>query len=161
MKLSVTQRRLHVCVCVSEGDCLGGDMLVCVCSTKRRRRWSCSPQHLTAFHLLLLLDQPRATVTSPFPALTSHAPSLGPVTIGSRASTRTFWLAGWSLFCQTQQREGNRDSFYSVSDQPKYANWMDERYLQIYLIFFSSLAAACQDPVCAIYLGDLFTWKMS
>lgn len=46
-----------------------------MCFTKRRWRLSCSPQHLTAFHLLPLLDQPRAAVTSAFPALTSHAHS--------------------------------------------------------------------------------------
>lgn len=63
--------RVSVCVrhryCVSEADCLGGDACVFY------QTLSCSLQHLTTLHLLLLLDQPRAAVTSPFPVLTSHA----------------------------------------------------------------------------------------
>lgn len=73
-----------MCVCVAEIVCEQMGETVWeetrVCFTKRCWRLSCSPRHLTAFHLLLLLDQPRAAVTSPFPVLTSH---VGP----SRAHT--------------------------------------------------------------------------
>ena len=73
----------EMCVCVCVCECVWGrDSMwtketvweeTRVCFTKRCWRLSCSPQHLTAFHLLLLLDQPRTAVTSPFPVLTSHA----------------------------------------------------------------------------------------
>lgn len=66
---------------------------VCVCFTK----------HLTAFHLRLLLDQPRAAVASPFAVLASHTPSRActrssRVTIGSRAPCgRSGWSAGFFI----------------------------------------------------------------
>ncbi|CAF95675.1 unnamed protein product, partial [Tetraodon nigroviridis] len=100
--------------------------------------------------------QPRATVTSAFLALTSRTLSPGPLTIGSCASTRTFWFTSWSLFCLSGWREGSRDSF-SISDQPRCANGMDEQYVQIW--FF--LAVTRQDSVSNVYLRDLFAWKMS
>lgn len=108
-----------VCVCVCEAE------IVCereetvweetrVCFTKRCWRLSCSPRHLTAFHLLLLLDQPRAAVTSPFRVLTSHehTHTLTYTPLGDhwlRSSSRTFWLVNWSLLRQAREGEGNQD----------------------------------------------------
>lgn len=89
-----------------------------VCFTKRCRRLSCSPRHLTAFHLLLLLDQPRAAVTSSFPALTSHTPrrthrhtqTQGRVTVGSHARRgRSGWLA-WAFVSGGAEKKGRGSS---------------------------------------------------
>lgn len=100
MKLSITQKRARSKVCVWEPG--GSVRLVCeeeethVCFSERCRRSSCSRRHLTVFHLLLLLDQPRAAVTSPFTVLTSHAHTrTRPPTIGSLPQRgRSGWLAG-------------------------------------------------------------------
>lgn len=90
-----------------------------VCFTKRCRRLSCSPRHLTAFHLLLLLDQPRAAVTSSFPALTSHTPrrtcthTYADARPGDRRltrSARTFWLASLGLCSGGAEKKGRGSS---------------------------------------------------
>ncbi len=90
--------RACACVCVTENETVWEETRVCF--TKRCWRLSCSPRHLTAFHLLLLLDQPRAAVTSPFPVLTSHAPSCthSPGDHWLTSSARTFWLVSHCLF---------------------------------------------------------------
>lgn len=104
-----------------------------VCFTKRCWRLSCSPRHLTAFHLLLLLDQPRAAVTSPFPVLTSHAhvrprTHTAPATIGSPASARTFWLVSRSLFRQAGWGERASRTTFHLKSQCEYANWTLDGY---------------------------------
>lgn len=117
MKLSITQKCVSefLCVCVSKRSHSGRRR---VCFTKRCWRVSCSPQHLTAFHLPLLLDQPRAAVTSPFPELTSHTHTLTlthtqPGNHWLTSVTKTFWLVSWSPF----RRGKGRREWLSISNQ--------------------------------------------
>lgn len=125
MKLSITHTRRRVkkknvcvCACVRGRDSAREEKETVweerrVCFTKRCRRLSCSPRHLTAFHLLLLLDQPRAAVTSSFPALTSHTPRRTSTHTDARPGdrrltrlARTFWLASLGLCSGGAEKKG-------------------------------------------------------
>lgn len=105
-----------------------------MCFTKRCWRLSCSPRHLTAFHLLLLLDQPRAAVTSPFPVLTSHAHARPSHTHTARRPlahelyARMFWLVSWSLFRQAGWGERASRTTFHLKSQCEYANWTLDGY---------------------------------
>lgn len=126
----------HTETCVSECVCVKKETVweeTRVCFTKRCWRLSCSPRHLTAFHLLLLLDQPRAAVTSPFPVLTSHThtPSHAHTHIHSRADRwltklREDVLVGELVLCFVRAGEGrgraSRTTF-QLKSQCGYANW--------------------------------------
>lgn len=100
-----------------------------MCFTKRCWLLSCSLQHLTAFHLLPLLDQPRAAVTSAFPALTSHARSRPRAHAAGRPLARRLRedvLVGWPVSVPGRARASGMA--FRLRPECEYATWELDSY---------------------------------
>lgn len=100
-----------------------------MCFTKRCWLLSCSPQHLTAFHLLPLLDQPRAAVTSAFPALTSHARSRPRAHAAGQPLARRLRedvLVGWPVSVPGRARASGMA--FRLRPECEYATWELDSY---------------------------------
>lgn len=150
--------------CVCERRRLSGRGRACVCV------WVCVLRQ-TSSALELLAAASDSVSSSPFIRSASrHCHLSFPRTYITRAfaGPADHWLAsvhedvlvGWPALCSVSPggERATGTAFPSQISLNMQTGWMSDIYRFIYS---SCLAVARQDPVSAIYLGDLFTWKMS